>query len=252
MEKEKSLLNKVAIVTGASRGIGRAIAISLARLGANVVVNYQQNDIEAQKTLEEIKSLSGEKSILSKNDIGQLAQVNALVEQTLSEYGRVDILVNNAGIQRAALVHKMSDQDWHQVMDTNINAAFYLSRAVLPSMLASKSGHIVNIISASAYMAHKGASSYVASKYALIGLTKVLALETADKGIFVNAIAPGATDTDMLSSMSEVQRERLLSIVPMKRIASPYEVADMVTWLITQVRYSTGNVFHINGGVIMG
>jgi NAD(P)-dependent dehydrogenase (short-subunit alcohol dehydrogenase family) len=145
----------------------------------------------------------------------------------------------------------MSDADWHDVMNTNLSAVFYLCRAVLVSMLEARAGHIVNVASASSFMGQRGAASYVASKHGLIGLTRALAIETAPSGILVNAVAPGLTDTDMVRNLTPEQREGLLKMVPLRRIAAPEEVAAMVSFVITRAGYSTGNVFHVSGGVVM-
>jgi 3-oxoacyl-[acyl-carrier protein] reductase len=246
------LSGKIAVVTGASRGIGRAIAVRLARIGAYVILNYRSQEEEAQQALLETKAASSNGAKLIKADISKSAEANRLIDTVLAEHGQIDILINNAGIQRAVLIHKMSDADWHEVIDTNLSSIFYLCRAVLPSMIKLGKGHIINVGSASGFMGHKGAASYVSSKHALTGLTKVLALETADKGILVNTIAPGVTDTDMIGSLSETARERLLMGVPLKRIASAEEVAAMVAFLVTEATYSTGNTFHASGGLILG
>ncbi|MEZ4293445.1 MAG: 3-oxoacyl-ACP reductase family protein [Polyangiaceae bacterium] len=245
------LSGSVAVVTGASRGIGRAIAVRLARLGATVVLNYRSQDAEASEAASLARAAGGEAEVL-KADIGRPAEARSLIEQVLARHGRIDILVNNAAIQRSALLHAMTDADWHDVIDVNLNSVFHLCRAALPSMIAARRGHIVNIASASSFMAQPGASSYVASKHALIGLTKALALETASKGILVNAVAPGLTDTDLVRGLTENQKNALLTKVPLRRLASPDEIAAMVELVITAATYSTGNVFHAGGGVVMG
>jgi 3-oxoacyl-[acyl-carrier protein] reductase len=249
--EKRDLTGKVAVVTGASRGIGRAIALRLGEMGATVILNYCSHDEEAQSALQAVEK-SGARAQLVKADISRSAEASRLIDTVLAEHKRIDILINNAGVQRAVMSYKMSDADWHEVMDINVSSVFYLSRAVLPAMIEARSGHIINIGSASGFTAHKGAASYCASKYALIGLTKVLALEVADKGVQVNGVAPGITDTDMIKSLSEAARNQLLSSIPMKRMAQPEEVADMVAFIITEASYSTGNFFHISGGFIMG
>jgi 3-oxoacyl-[acyl-carrier protein] reductase len=252
MSDNNSLLaNKVAIITGASRGIGRAIALELGRMGAYVIANYNSSYEAAQEVLEELKTTNAAGAEIIKADVGKSDEAQNLVNEVLNKHQRVDILINNAGIQKAVLVHKMTDADWHDVINTNLSSVFYMCRAVLPSMIAAKKGHIVNIGSASGFMGHKGAASYVSSKHALTGLTRVLAMETGDKGIQVNTVAPGVTETDMIASLTDVARERLLAGIAMKRVASPQEVADMVIFVLTKATYSTGNTFHISGGLIM-
>ncbi|MBK7992342.1 MAG: 3-oxoacyl-ACP reductase FabG [Blastocatellia bacterium] len=246
-----ALLNKVAVVTGSSRGIGRAIAIRLGQMGAKVVINYCSNEEEANKALEEVKNTAASSVQIIKADVSKPTEAKNLIDTVLSEHQKVDILINNAAIQRATLVHKMKDADWEEVMALNLSSVFYLCRAVLPKMIESRSGEIVNIGSASGFMAHKGAASYVASKYGLIGLTKVLALETADYGIRVNGVAPGITDTDMIKGLTDAAKERLLSGIPMKRMAKAEEIAEMVAFILTSATYSTGNFFHASGGLIM-
>lgn len=251
LEKQNSLKDKVAIVTGSSRGIGKAIAIRLAKLGAIVVLNYCKEEEKAKEVALEIESLGAYSALLIQADVSKSNQAQELVNKVISKYNRIDVLINNAGIQRSILAHKMRDNDWHEVMDVNLSSVFYVCRAVLPFMIAEKSGHILNIGSASGFTAHKGAASYVASKYGLIGLTKVLALEVAEKGIQVNGIAPGLTDTDMVKGLSESARAGLLNTIPMKRMAKTEEVASMVEFVLTQATYSTGNFFHVSGGFIM-
>jgi NAD(P)-dependent dehydrogenase (short-subunit alcohol dehydrogenase family) len=247
---ERPLTSRVALVTGASRGIGRAIAIELGRLGARVAISYRREDSQAEEAVAALAS-TGVEAKAFRADVSRSAEAQQLAADVVAAFGRVDILVNNAAIQRSALVHKMSDADWHEVMDTNLSAAFYLGRALLPSMLEARSGHIVNVASASSFMGQRGAASYVASKHGLIGLTRALAVETAHRGVLVNAVAPGLTDTDMVRGLTPEQREGLLKLVPLRRIAAPEEVAAMVGFVVTRAGYSTGNVFHVSGGVVM-
>lgn len=245
------LQEQVAIVTGASRGIGRAIALHLARLGASVVVNYRSAEDKALAVVREIEAAGGSARCV-RADVGDPEQAAALVAGVIEAHGRVDLLINNAGIQRSGMAHKMADADWHDVLAVNLGAAFFTSRAALPSMRAAGRGHIVNIASASSFVAQAGAVGYVASKHGLIGLTKALALENARKGVQVNAVAPGLTRTDMVTGLDEKQRAALERIVPMGRLGEPEEVASLVGWLVTEGRYSTGNTFHVSGGVALG
>jgi 3-oxoacyl-[acyl-carrier protein] reductase len=251
-ESAQILAGRVAVVTGASRGIGRAIAVRLGALGATVVLNYLGENARAAEAVQAVIQAGGPAPSAVRADIGRPEEAQRLIEGVLAQHGRLDVLVNNAARQTSALLHKMSDADWQSVIDVNLSAVFYLCRAALPAMIAARSGHIVNIASASSYMARKGAASYIASKHGLIGLTKALALETASQGVLVNAVAPGLTETDLVAGLTEAQREGLLNLVPLKRMASPGEVADMVAYIVTRAGYSTGNVFHCSGGAIMG
>lgn len=248
--EDRPLAGKTALVTGASRGIGRAVAHELGRLGARIGVSYRSDDQKAEETLASLAA-AGVEARAFRADVGRSREASKLAEDVAEALGEVQLLVNNAAIQRSALLHKMTDADWHEVMDTNLSAVFYLSRAVLPAMLEARSGHIVNVASASAFMGQRGAASYVASKHGLIGLTRALATETASRGVLVNAVAPGLTDTDMVRSLTPEQREGLLKLVPLRRLATPEEVAAMVGFVVTRAGYSTGNVFHVSGGVIM-
>jgi NAD(P)-dependent dehydrogenase (short-subunit alcohol dehydrogenase family) len=247
---DQRLQGQVALVTGASRGIGRAVAIALGRLGARVVVNYKSATAQAEEAVRAVVDAGGSAEP-AQADVARAPEARALVEKALARHGRLDILVNNAAIQRSAMLHKMSDADWNDVIDLNLSAAFHLCRAALPAMLEARRGNIVNVASASAFMAQKGAASYVASKHGLIGLTKALALETANKGLRVNCVAPGLTDTDLVRNLTDAQRGALLTMVPLGRIAAPEEVAAMVAFVIADASYSTGNVFHVGGGVVM-
>lgn len=243
-----NLNGKRAVVTGASRGIGRAIAVRLGELGASVVINYNRDESNAQKTASLLEEAGAPASTTIRADVGRPDECRRLIE----EAGDVDILVNNAGIQRLAPILKMEDADWQDVIDVNLSAAFYLSQAVLPSMLAKKEGRIINVASASSYHAHPGIAAYVAAKHGIIGLTKALAVETAKKGILVNAVAPGLTETDMIAGLDDKQRQMTLAVIPMRRVAEPEEIASLVGWVASEATYSTGNVFHAGGGVVMG
>lgn len=250
---------RVALVTGGSRGIGAAICRALAAAGATVAVNYRSNEDAALRVCAEINAarnsagpqIGGEARPFAA-DVGRSASVRALVDAVNSAFGPVDVLVHNAGLQRSAMAHRMTDEQWHEVLAVNLHAAFYLARAVLPAMRSAGSGCLVFIASASASVAQPGAAGYVAAKHALIGLTKALALESANKGIRVNAVSPGLTDTDMVANLSPEQRAGLLRRIPLGRIATPEEVAATVEWVIRGATYSTGNVFHVSGGVAMG
>ncbi len=241
---------KVALVTGASRGIGAAIARELARAGARVAVNYHRSETAALAVCREIAEAGGESRAFAA-DVGRSDAATGLVEAVRDSLGPVEILIHNAGLQHSAMAHKMTDAQWDEALAVNLSAAFYLARAALPAMRESGSGCIVFIASASASVPQAGAAGYVAAKHGLIGLTKALALESAGKGIRVNAVSPGLTETDMVASLSPEQRGGLLRKIPLGRIADPEEVAAMVEWVVRGATYSTGNVFHVSGGVAM-
>lgn len=249
---EGGLGDRVALVTGGSRGIGRAIAVELARRGARVFLGCRKRSPAAEAALDEVATVGRAEPSIVEADHREPRRAAEAVEHVVSTAGTIDILVNNAAIQRSAMAHKMADDDWLDVMRVNLDAVFFASRAALPSMREKRSGHIVNVASASSYVAQPGAASYVASKHGLIGLTKALAIENARHGVLVNAIAPGLTNTDMTSSLSEAGRNALLELVPLRRLAEPAEHARLVGWLVAEGSYCTGNVFHSSGGVTMG
>ncbi len=247
-----SLEGKVTLITGASRGIGRAIALELGRRGAVLALNYRQRDEAARASAEEAARAGASEVHLLRADTADPKAVDRMVSQVLDLHGHIDFVVNNAGIQRSGLAHELCDRDWQDVLDVNLSGVFYVCRAVLPSMRAAQAGHIVNIASVSSFVAQPGAVSYVASKHALIGLTKALARENAPRNVKVNAVAPGLTETDMVRDLNEKQRQALLSLVPLRRMAKPAEVAQVVAWVLSEASYSTGNVFHVSGGASMG
>jgi 3-oxoacyl-[acyl-carrier protein] reductase len=242
---------QVALVTGASRGIGRAVAIRLGGLGATVVVGYRSDDEAAASVVEQILSAGAPAARAIRADLAAPGTGDHLVAAALALGGRLDVLVNNAGIQRSAPIHRMTDIDWQQVIDVNLSAVFYATRAALRWMREQRSGRIINVASASSFMAQPGAASYVAAKHGLIGLTRATAVENASRNILVNAVAPGLTQTDMVTGLSPQQQERLTAMVPLQRIGHPDEVAEMVAFVATTATYSTGNVFHVGGGVVM-
>ncbi|MBD0343605.1 MAG: 3-oxoacyl-[acyl-carrier-protein] reductase [Coleofasciculus sp. Co-bin14] len=243
------LSNRVAIVTGASRGIGRAIALALAAEGAKVAVNYASSSAAADEVVKAITEAGGS-AIALQADVSKLEQVDTLVNQTLEKFGRVDVLVNNAGITRDTLLLRMKPEDWQAVIDLNLTGVFLCTRAVSKIMLKQKSGRIINIASVAGQMGNPGQANYSAAKAGVIGFTKTVAKELASRGITVNAVAPGFISTDMTS---ELKSEEILKYIPLARYGEPEEVAGMVRFLAADpaAAYITGQVFNVDGGMVM-
>ncbi|RNC70351.1 MAG: 3-oxoacyl-[acyl-carrier-protein] reductase [Desulfuromonadales bacterium] len=245
-----SLAGKVAIVTGASRGIGRAVALKLASEGADVVVTATTLD-SAQQTAAEIEA-RGRRTLALAVDVADAAAVETLFARVTESFGKVDILVNNAGITRDGLLLRMKDADWDAVMDVNLKGAFICSREAAKLMTKARSGRIVNISSVVGEMGNAGQANYCASKAGMIGLTKSVARELAKRGITVNAVTPGFIETDMTSALSEKVREGLLQQIPLERLGSPDDVANAVYFLVSDMgSYVTGHVLSVNGGMYM-
>jgi 3-oxoacyl-[acyl-carrier protein] reductase len=246
----RPLDGKVAIVTGGSRGIGAAIATLLAEHGAAVVVSARDAD-RLQRAVRELEE-RGASALGVVADAGKREDADRLVEAAKARFGRLDLLVNNAGITRDGLLIRMKDDDWDRVMDTNLRGAFLMTRAVAKVMVRQRSGRVVNIASAAGAMGNPGQTNYSAAKAGLIGFTKATARELAHWGILVNAVAPGLIETDMAAAIPPEAREALLAQVPLKRIGSAREVAEMVGFLAGDgAAYVTGQVFHVNGGLYM-
>lgn len=244
--------NKVAIVTGASRGIGRAIALALAKSGADVVVNYAGSEQAAHGVAQEIEKM-GRKALVIQADVANGEQVAHMVQQTLDAFGKVDILINNAGITRDNLLMRMKDDEWDQVIDTNLKGVYNCIKAVTRPMMKQRSGRIINISSVVASLGNPGQSNYVAAKAGVIGLTKAVAREMASRGITVNAVAPGFIETDMTSKLSEDIQAGLLNQIPLQRLGKPEDIAHIVRFIASeQSGYITGQTFHVDGGMYMG
>lgn len=244
------LEGKKALVTGASRGIGRAIALELAREGARVALNYQSSDAKAQAVADEIAKL-GSSSMLAKANLSVSQEARKMVAQVAEEFGGLDILVNNAGITRDTSLKKMTDEQWEEVIHTNLNGYFYCTSAALPFMLEQKSGRIVNISSMNGQIAAFGQANYSASKGGIIAFTKTAALELARSNITVNTVAPGFTDTDMFAEVPEKIQEQIKTRIPLGRFAKPEEIAHAVVFLCAEGDYVTGQQINVNGGAYM-
>ena len=245
-----SLAGRVAIVTGGSRGIGAAIAALLAEHGAGVLVSGRDAD-RVQTAVKAMGGLGGRVVGLAA-DAAQRQDVDRLVDAARQEFGRLDVVVNNAGITSDALLVRMKDEDWDRVMEVNLRGAFLLTRAAAKVMMRQKSGRVINIASAAGVMGNAGQANYSAAKAGLIGLTKASARELAHWGILVNAVAPGLIETDMSAAIPEAARKAFLAQVPVARIGTAREVAEVVGFLAGDgASYITGQVFHVNGGLYM-
>ncbi len=243
------LTGKVAIVTGASRGIGRAIALELASVGAKVAVNYANSSGAADELVAQIVAGGGE-AIAIGADVSKAEQIDALVSTVMDKWGRVDVLVNNAGITRDTLLLRMKIEDWQAVIDTNLTGVFSATRVVSKIMLKQKSGRIINIASVAGQMGNPGQANYSASKAGVIGFTKTVAKELSSRGITVNAVAPGFIATDMTN---DLKAEGILQFIPLGRYGQPEEVAGMVRFLAADpaAAYITGQTFNVDGGMVM-
>ncbi|WGV23219.1 3-oxoacyl-[acyl-carrier-protein] reductase [Halotia branconii] len=249
-ENLQKLQGQVALVTGASRGIGRAIALELATQGATVVVNYASSNAAADNVVAEITQAGGQ-ALALQADVSQASQVEALLNAVMDKFKRLDILVNNAGITRDTLLLRMKPEDWQAVIDLNLTGVFLCTRAASKVMLKQRSGRIINIASVAGQMGNPGQANYSAAKAGVIGFTKTVAKELASRGITVNAVAPGFIATDMTSNLSNT--EDILKYIPLGRYGQPEEIAGMVRFLAADpaAAYITGQVFNVDGGMVM-
>ena len=245
------LTGKVAVVTGASRGIGREIAKTLGAEGATVVVNYNGSKDKAEEVVKEIREAQG-KAEAVQCDVSDFEKAGELMDHVIKTYGRVDILVNNAGITRDGLLMRMSEEDFDKVVSTNMKGAFNCMRHVARQMIKQKSGRIINISSVSGVLGNGGQVNYAASKAGVIGLTKSMARELASRNITVNAVAPGFIDTDMTQAMTDAAKEATLAQIPLKRVGTPRDIAETVAFLASdRAAYITGQVISVDGGMAM-
>ena len=245
------MTEQVSIVTGASRGIGRSIALELGRDDNCVVVNYVGREEEARATARLIEEQGG-RAIVEQGDVSLASDAERLVESALAAFGRLDVVVNNAGITRDTLVLRMKDEDWDAVMNTNLKGAFHLIRAAARPMMKQRSGRIINIASVVAVIGNAGQANYVSAKAGLIGLTKSVAREFASRNITVNAIAPGFIETDMTAGLNAEWTGKMVEQIPLGRPGSPEDVANAVAFLASpKAAYITGQVLHIDGGMVM-
>ena len=246
----KQLEGQVAIVTGASRGIGRAIALALATEGAKVVVNYARSSTAAEEIVATITADGGQ-ALALQADVSQADQVEKLISGTLEAFGRIDILVNNAGITRDTLLLRMKLEDWQAVIDLNLTGVFLCTKAVAKGMLKQRSGRIINIASVAGQMGNPGQANYSAAKAGVIGFTKTVAKELASRGVTVNAVAPGFIATDMTGDLPNT--EDILKFIPLGRFGKPEDIAGMVRFLAADpaAAYITGQVFNVDGGMVM-
>jgi NAD(P)-dependent dehydrogenase (short-subunit alcohol dehydrogenase family) len=244
------LSGQTALVTGASRGIGRAIAVALAREGAKVAVNYYSNDAKAQEVVDEIAKLGGE-AMLVKANVAVPDEARAMVKKVADSWGRLDILVNNAGITRDKSLRKLDDESWVQVIQTNLNGCFFCTSAAIPLMIEQSYGRIVNVTSMNGQIPAFGQANYSASKGGVIAFTRTAALELAKANITVNGVSPGFTETDMFAEIPEKVQDQIKLRIPMGRFGKPEEIAAAVVFLVTAGDYVTGQEINVNGGAFM-
>jgi 3-oxoacyl-[acyl-carrier protein] reductase len=246
-----TLDGKVALVTGSSRGIGRAIAITLAKAGADVAINFAGNVAAAEEVAKEITAL-GRKAILVQGSVAEAAKAQEIVDKVIAELGKIDILVNNAGITRDGLLMRMKEEDWDAVLTTNLKGVFNCTKAVIKPMMKQRAGTIVNMASVVGEMGNAGQTNYAAAKAGVIGFTKSVAKEVASRGIRANAVAPGFIATDMTKVLPEKVQEEMAKTIPLGRQGQPQDIANAVLFLVSdEAAYITGQVINVDGGMVM-
>ncbi|WP_413301348.1 3-oxoacyl-[acyl-carrier-protein] reductase [Bacillus sp. 1P10SD] len=246
-----SLAGKAALVTGASRGIGREIALELARQGANVAVNFSGSEAKANEVVDEIKAL-GRDAVAIKCDVSNTEEVTEMVKATIDRFGKLDILINNAGITRDNLLMRMKEEEWDDVINTNLKGVFLCTKAVTRQMMKQRVGRIINIASVVGVSGNPGQANYVAAKAGVIGLTKTTAKELASRNITVNAVAPGFITTDMTDKLSEEVKAEMLKQIPLARLGEAKDIAKITAFIASDdSSYITGQTFHVNGGMVM-
>ncbi|GGI14689.1 3-oxoacyl-ACP reductase [Gottfriedia solisilvae] len=242
------LVNRVAIVTGGAKGIGKAIAFSLAKKGAKVVINYNSSEQSAKAVVDEL-TLEGYEALAVQANVAEFEQTKALVERTIEHFGRLDIIVNNAGITRDRTFKKLSEDDWHEVINVNLSSVYNTCNAALPHLLESDNARIINISSVIGQAGGFGQTNYSAAKAGMIGFTKSLAIELAKSNITVNTVCPGFIETDMLSEVPENVKEQIKAKIPKRRFGTADEIAKAVLYLCQDGEYITGQQINVNGGL---
>jgi 3-oxoacyl-[acyl-carrier protein] reductase len=246
----KSYHNKTVLITGASRGIGKAIALAFAKVGANVVINYNHSKDKAEALVQEIEGL-GAKAFAIQADVSDFEQAKALIESAIDTFGQIDALINNSGITKDNLMLRMKEEDFDQVINVNLKGTWNMCKHITKHFLKNKAGSIINISSVVGLIGNPGQSNYVASKAGIIGLTKSLAKEFGSRNITVNAIAPGFIETEMTEKLSDEIKEYYLKQIPLNRLGQPEDIADLCVFLASdKARYITGQTISVNGGMI--